>query len=72
MGQIVELSQVSPLVNSLAGKQRGDLRLYFPKEILTTAEDTAADRVNENQTTLLAAYYNERNDVTQNIQQRLF
>jgi len=39
---------------------------------LTTAEDTAADRVNENQTTLLAAYYNERNDVTQNIQQRLF
>lgn len=72
MGQIVELSQVSPLVNSLAGKQRGDLRLYFPKEILTTAEDTAADQANENQTTLLAAYYNERNDVTQNIQQRLF
>ena len=72
MNQLVELSQVSPLVNSLAGRHRGDYRLYFPKELLTIAEQTPADRTSVDQQILLAAYYNERNDVTQNIQQRLF
>lgn len=70
--QIVELSQVSALVNSLTGKSRGDHRLYFPKELLTKLNHIPADQLNENQKMILVAYVNERNDVTHQIQQRLF
>lgn len=70
--QIVELSQVSALVNSLTGKSRGDHRLYFPKELLSQLQSIPADQLSENQTMILVAYVNERNDVTHQIQQRLF
>ena len=70
--QMVELSQVSALVNSLTGKSRGDHRLYFPKELLTEFDTIPADQLNENQKMILAAYVNEHNDVTHQIQQRLF
>ncbi|UUX33173.1 HD domain-containing protein [Fundicoccus culcitae] len=70
--QVVELAQVSPLVNALAGKVRGDHRLYFPKELLRRLEATAAPDLNEDQIMILAAYVTEHNDVTHHIQQRLF
>lgn len=70
--QIVELSQVSALVNSLTGKSRGDHRLYFPKELLSHINQVPADQLNENQKMIIAAYFNEHNDVTHQIQQRLF
>lgn len=72
MNQVVELSQVSPLVNSLAGKVRGDYRLYFPRELLGKLYQIPADQLNEDQRMILVAHANERNDVTHNIQQRLF
>ena len=70
--QVVELSKVSALVNSLAGKVRGDHRLYFPKELMTHLDKIPANQLNENQKMILVAYMNERNDVTHQIQQRLF
>ncbi|MGO4937417.1 HD domain-containing protein [Fundicoccus sp. Sow4_H7] len=70
--QVVELATVSPLVNALAGKVRGDYRLYFPKELLSELENTPADELNENQIMILAAYVTEHNDVTHHIQQWLF
>lgn len=72
MEQKVELSQVSPLIEALTGIIRGDKRLYFPKEILTFAEQTPEDQRNPDQEMIILAYKNERSDVTQNIQQRLF
>ena len=70
--QVVELSKVSALVNSLAGKVRGDHRLYFPKELMNQLDKIPADQLNENQKMIVVAYMNERNDVTHQIQQRLF
>ena len=34
MSELVELSQVSTLVASVAGKEAGDQRFFFPKEML--------------------------------------
>ncbi len=34
-GQVIELSQLSPLVESLSGTIHGDQRFYFPKEMLS-------------------------------------
>ncbi len=70
--QVVELSQVSSLVHSLAGQVRGDRRLFFPKELIKHLEQIPADQLNEQQKLILVAYINERNDVTHNIQERLF
>lgn len=70
--QVVELSQVSSLVHSLAGQVRGDHRLFFPKELIKHLEKIPADQLNDQQKTILVAYINERNDVTHNIQERLF
>ena len=70
--QIVELSKVSPLVNSLAGKVRGDYRLYFPKELLDYLNTIPADQLNDNQRKIIVGYDNERSDDTHQIQQTLF
>ncbi|WP_124057813.1 HD domain-containing protein [Vaginisenegalia massiliensis] len=70
-GQVVELSQVSALVHSLAGKTNGDHRLYFPRELFEFLYQIPADQLNEDQRMILVAHANERNDVT-HIQQRLF
>lgn len=35
-GNMVELSQVSSIVAAISGRVRGDERLYFPREMLTT------------------------------------
>lgn len=72
MGQIVELSQVSPLVQSFAGEQRGDHRLYYPRELIHQLLETDPELLTENQTKVLLAYQAEINDVTFNIQERLF
>lgn len=37
-GQLIELSQLSPLVQTLTGTQHGDCRFYFPKEMLETTD----------------------------------
>ena len=34
-GNMVELSQVSSIVEAISGKVRGDERLYFPREMVT-------------------------------------
>ena len=70
--QVVELSQVSSLVESLAGQVRGDHRLFFPKDLLNYLYKIPADQLNEAEKNILVAYINERNDVTYNIQERLF
>ncbi|MDO4431923.1 MAG: HD domain-containing protein [Aerococcaceae bacterium] len=70
--QLIELSKVSPLVNSLAGKVRGDYRLYFPKELLTHIQAIPESDHNANQQIIMAALANERNDMTHHIQQELF
>lgn len=70
--QIVELSKVSPLVNSLAGKVRGDYRIYFPKELLDDLYTIPADELNDNQRKVLVAVDNERSEDTHQVQQRLF
>ena len=38
-GDQVELSQVSTLVASVAGKEAGDMRFFFPKEMLAQHEN---------------------------------
>ena len=38
-GELVELSQVSTLVASVAGKEAGDMRFFFPKEMLEQHQD---------------------------------
>lgn len=70
--QVVELSQVSPLVNSLTGRERGDHRLYFPREVLHAIEALPESELNPNQQLILKAHKEETNDVTHHIQQRLF
>ena len=71
-GQVVELSQVSALVNSLAGRERGDHRLYFPREILYHLQDQAPEDLNPDQRKIVQAHAQESQDVTFHIQQRLF
>lgn len=70
--QIVELSQVSQLVDSLTGQAQGDRRIYFPKEILTYIQHQAPDQLNPDEQKILQAYLEEINDVTTHIQERLF
>lgn len=68
----VELSQVSALVNSLAGEVKGDLRLYFPHQLLQSMEKIPADQLNNNQKMILIAHAKEYNDTNYQIQERLF
>lgn len=70
--QVVELSQVSALVQSLTGVPRGEDRLYYPRELLHNILKIDKDQLTPDQEKILAAYYDETNDVTFNIQQRLF
>lgn len=70
--QKVELSQVSALVNSLAGKFRGDLRLYFPVQLLQHFETIPANQLNDNQKMILIAYAKEYNEHQYLVQERLF
>lgn len=70
--QLVELSQVSELVNSLTGKQRGDHRLYYPRELIVQLFEVPEENLTENQLKIKLAYQAEINDVTFNIQERLF
>lgn len=48
-GELVELSTVSTLVKSVSGKEAGDHRFFFPKEMLSTSNDLE----------LFAPYYEE-------------
>ncbi len=48
-GELVELSTVSTLVKSVSGKEAGDQRFFFPKEMLSTSNDLE----------LFAPYYEE-------------
>lgn len=70
--QLVELSQVSMLVESITGKILGDYRLYFPREILHHILNLDPAELNDNQTKILTKYRAELNDVTYHAQQRLF
>ena len=71
-GQEVELSQVSPLVRSITGRERGDQRLFFPRELLSALyQIPAADR-NSDQVMIILAHKQESNDVTHHLQGRLF
>lgn len=70
--QIVELSQVSPLVSALAGKERGDQRLYMPGELLNLIISKEPSERTENEIKIYQAYINEANDVTYHSQERLF
>lgn len=70
--QVVELSQVSPLVDSLTGKARGDRRLYFPREVLHHLYQIPQDQLKPHQIQILSAHSLETNDVTYHIQERLF
>ena len=72
MNQIVELSQVSMLIQSINGKQLGDQRLYYPREIIPHILSLAPEELSDNQRIILTAYAEETNDVTYHIQQRLF
>lgn len=72
MDQIVELSQVSTLVRSLTGEHRGDHRLYYPRELIHRILDTPQVDLTFNQKKIALAYQAEVNDVTFNIQERLF
>lgn len=70
--QIVELSQVSTLVQSVTGVPRGEDRLYYPRELLHNILKIDKDQLTADQEKIIDAYYDETNDVTFNIQQRLF
>lgn len=70
--QIIELSQVSSLVASLTGEERGDHRLYFPRELLHYLYNLDHDQLNPNQEKILSAHKEENNDITYNTQERLF
>ncbi|EFR30710.1 HD domain-containing protein [Eremococcus coleocola] len=70
--QVVELSQVSAIVKSLAGRERGDYRLYFPREVLHAIQAADPASHDANQAKILQAHLEESNDVTYHIQQRLF
>lgn len=69
---IIELSQASPLVNSLAGKMRGDYRLYFPGQLTQRLNKIPADQLNENQRKILYAQIREYNPTNVQTQERLF
>lgn len=71
-GQLVELSQVSMLIGALSGKELGDQRLYYPREIIHQIQESDPDDLSPNQVTILKAHVEETNDVTYHIQQRLF
>lgn len=60
--QIIELSQASAIVRALAGQARGDLRLFFPKEVLTEIENSS--NLNNDQQILFAAYQKEADGST--------
>ncbi|PMB84245.1 hypothetical protein CJ205_04000 [Dolosicoccus paucivorans] len=70
--KIIELSQVSALVDSLTGKERGDHRLFFPREILQCIHETDKDQLNDNQQKIYSAYLNEHTNFKHYVQQRLF
>lgn len=70
--QVVELSQVSTLVQSLTGVPRGEDRLYYPRELLHNILRINKEDLSADQQKIIAAYNEETNDVTFNIQQRLF
>ncbi|MBF6626809.1 HD domain-containing protein [Tuanshanicoccus lijuaniae] len=70
--KLVELSQVSALVNSLAGKFKGDLRLYFPQELIEKIEQISADQLDDNQRMILITYATDYNDRHFYVQERLF
>lgn len=70
--QVIELSEVSSLVRSLASQVRGDHRIFFPKELLSQIQKIAPEERNANQQMILLAYLNEHEDVTYHIQERLF
>lgn len=71
-GQKVELSHVSPLVESLTNKERGDHRIYFPREILMHIKDTDINQLTADEQVIKHAHQAELQDVTYHIQQRLF
>lgn len=70
--QLIELSKVSSLVRSLAGQERGDHRLYFPREMLHQMLALPKEGRNNDQHKIIHAHLEETNDVTYHIQQRLF
>lgn len=70
--QIVELSQVSLLVKSLTGEERGDQRLYFPREILVSLLQAEEAALSADEKMIQQAYLQETNDVTYHLQERLF
>lgn len=70
--QLVELSQVSMLIGALRGKELGDQRLYYPREIIHQIQEMDPNDLSPNQVTILKAHAEETNDVTYHIQQRLF
>lgn len=72
MNQIVELSQVSMLIQSINGKSLGDRRLYYPREIIHHIQSLPASELTDNQRIILTAHAEETNDVTYHVQQRLF
>lgn len=71
-GQILELSQASLLVSSFTGRERGDHRIYFPREILQEIRKQPIDSLSLDEKKIKEAYQAEINDVTQHVQQRLF
>lgn len=71
-GQIVELSQASLLVSSFTGQERGDHRIYFPREILEEIRQKPFDCLSPEEQKIQQAYQAESNDVTYHLQQRLF
>lgn len=70
--KIIELSQVSALVDSLTGKERGDHRLFFPRDLLKSIQDLKEDERTTNQQKIYAAYLNEHTNFKHYVQQRLF
>lgn len=54
-GHKLELSQVSTIVDALAGKVKGDIRLYFPGELNQTLKSTPVDQLTISQRNLALA-----------------
>lgn len=54
-GHKIELSQVSTIVEALAGKGKGDLRLYFPRELNQALKETPIDQLSLSQRNLALA-----------------
>lgn len=70
--QEVELSQVSALVNSLAGKVRGDFRLYFPIQLIDKIDKIPKDQWTLVQSKIRAAYETDYTSTTFQTQGQLF